>query len=736
VSIFRGLRCFLALSALLAPASAAFAIVDVSVTVDADKLSDRTLDDLARDAAAIDFEIFPTETIREAAVRQCVRTTPAYFAFLRARFFELNPKVSVLGEQDILDSRITNRERYLGPFCPKLRFGAKKAKAPRANEIWPTMSGTPVRGVGRSWTMTSDNNKWAYHGFNTDQSFAYPYNYQSTGKFGGNNYSIMAMDPNSAELYATMRGIRGLGAVGAEDSTHREMQFGEAPKGPDDVEPIDNPNALRITFSLPKNIVDGTIASVRTASLDASPIEKVDEDERGRLVVHESITNNKCVQPNALPDPMVSEFDPARIINALALNVVLRLRLDHNRQRRTTYVYVADSGLQLDGQIPLLKQSTAGPPSMPKADYAYRTHGTEVSALVLGGANLTLINNVLLNNAGNVRVHSFDIVIRKRNSNGKYSYSVDGHRLQEAVKQADRRSAIINLSVRFPNADKMPSIQTYMDRKQALIVVAAGNSGQPLNNHAAYPAKFGGDDNNAIITVAGTERNGDIAPFSNHGAEFVDIAALGCNVRSWSYETFDDGSAGQVKTRFIHKELNGTSFATPMVSATAAWLQGEYSGFDAVTLKQHIISSADIHDGLSEHVKHGRILNAYKAIRSVFADVVELEDDSGKRRLLTGRLLYPGDVSKWKIGGQVFDRALLRKIARYKPTGSQSYIIYRTREVGESKPLGDRKFASFLFGHSKFQFEDAITGKKNEYDVSKIRDIVFARRPYWKSSAN
>jgi subtilisin family serine protease len=63
-----------------------------------------------------------------------------------------------------------------------------------------------------------------------------------------------------------------------------------------------------------------------------------------------------------------------------------------------------------------------------------------------------------------------------------------------------------------------------------LFVFAAGNDGQDTGLHPRYPCNYGGATN--VICVAATDRNDQLAGFSNYGASSVHLAAPGVDILS------------------------------------------------------------------------------------------------------------------------------------------------------------------------------------------------------------
>ena len=126
-----------------------------------------------------------------------------------------------------------------------------------------------------------------------------------------------------------------------------------------------------------------------------------------------------------------------------------------------------------------------------------------------------------------------------------------------------------------------------------VFVAAAGNSG--LDNDAVpqYPASF---DLPNIIAVAATDRDDQLASFSNWGATSVDVAAPGVDI----YSTWPNRN---------YQLLSGTSMASPLVSGACAFLLGRHPEMGAPQLRARLLATADRLPWLAGRVSSGARLN-------------------------------------------------------------------------------------------------------------------------------
>lgn len=131
-----------------------------------------------------------------------------------------------------------------------------------------------------------------------------------------------------------------------------------------------------------------------------------------------------------------------------------------------------------------------------------------------------------------------------------------------------------------------------------LFIASAGNSSENIDVYATYPCGY---DLPNIISVAATNRNDQLAWFSNWGPVGVDLAAPGDEILS----TIPGGG---------YMFAGGTSMAAPHVSGVAALIWTLYPTISWEAVKNRIMMMADPLPQLSGYCQTGGRLNAFMAI--------------------------------------------------------------------------------------------------------------------------
>ncbi len=194
-----------------------------------------------------------------------------------------------------------------------------------------------------------------------------------------------------------------------------------------------------------------------------------------------------------------------------------------------------------------------------------------------------------------------------------------------AIRYAvDNGAKIINMSfgkAYSPNLEYVYEAIEYAASKGVLLVHAAGNSSQDIDETNNYPNdKFGkkGDWPHWIEVGAsswGAEGN-YVGSFSNYGDKSVDLFAPGVAI----FSTAPDNN---------YQDAQGTSMASPVTAGVAAMLLSYFPDLNAEQLKDILMSSVRKMDGLkvtlpgtlaqdvkfSSLSKSGGIINAYEAVK-------------------------------------------------------------------------------------------------------------------------
>ena len=243
-------------------------------------------------------------------------------------------------------------------------------------------------------------------------------------------------------------------------------------------------------------------------------------------------------------------------------------------------------------------------------------HGTFCSGII--GANRT--NNIGVNGiADNVKI----MMIRAVPDGDEHDKDI-----ALAIRYAaDNGASIVNMSFGksfSPEKKWVDEAVKYAENKGVLLVQAAGNSAANVDTADNFPnPRLRADKTTAsnYITVgasgdpADPQEGGLIASFSNYGKKNVDVFAPGVKI----YSTMPGGN--------VYGNSQGTSFSSPIVAGTAAFLLEYFPALTAQQLKYCIEKSArtptvkvkkpgsDDSVDMSELCKTGGLLNAYEAAK-------------------------------------------------------------------------------------------------------------------------
>lgn len=133
-----------------------------------------------------------------------------------------------------------------------------------------------------------------------------------------------------------------------------------------------------------------------------------------------------------------------------------------------------------------------------------------------------------------------------------------------------------------------------------LFVAAAGNDSNDNDASPTYPANY---DSANVISVAAVDHDGNLASFSNFGAQSVHTAAPGVGILS---TVLGSGYAS----------YNGTSMATPHVAGVAALVLAKSPSLTVSQLRSRLLNTGKSLASLQGIVASGSIINADNAVRN------------------------------------------------------------------------------------------------------------------------
>lgn len=174
-----------------------------------------------------------------------------------------------------------------------------------------------------------------------------------------------------------------------------------------------------------------------------------------------------------------------------------------------------------------------------------------------------------------------------------------------------------------------------------LFVAAAGNQyGNDNDRYPFYPASY---DLNNIIAVAATDRNDNLAYFSNVGPTSVDVGAPGDYILSTMptyHVTLND-----LGFNMNYDFLGGTSMACPHVASLAALLLASHPSYSYTQLKTRILSTVDVLPSLTGKVLSDGRINAWRAMTTTDTSMhVEIIEPTVNFTLIRGAQY---NVSAW-----------------------------------------------------------------------------------------
>ncbi len=171
----------------------------------------------------------------------------------------------------------------------------------------------------------------------------------------------------------------------------------------------------------------------------------------------------------------------------------------------------------------------------------------------------------------------------------------------------DNGAKIINMSFGksySPQKEAVDKAVRYAEEKGVLLVHAAGNSSEDIDEEDNFPTRDFLDSrkhaSNWIEVGATSWKNNEeiVAEFSNYGKKSVDVFAPGVDL----YSTTPNST---------YESLSGTSMAAPVTTGIAALLMAYYPDLTAKQVKDIILESAVKHDDIKVNCpgKKGKLVS-------------------------------------------------------------------------------------------------------------------------------
>ena len=284
-----------------------------------------------------------------------------------------------------------------------------------------------------------------------------------------------------------------------------------------------------------------------------------------------------------------------------------------------------------------------------------------------------------------------------------------------------------------------------LEASSALHICASGNSGQNSDIKPLFPAAYPLEN---ILSVAATDREDQLASFSNFGADSVDLAAPGVDI----YSTMPNSEYG-------HK--SGTSMATPHVSGAASLILEKYPALSNKQLKERLMFSTDRLTQLEGKVVSGGRLNLAKALENDSVAPGPLQNLKTERVdtqsvemsfLASGDDGSAGQAAAYEIAysdkpfePKDFEELPQVRTAKPKPSGGQEKVAFALTPSAEDRELfvgirsvdnvGNRSELQTLkvaVPKAQVAFEGDSASWNTEGDWG--QEIVEGRGPVWSDS--
>ncbi len=171
------------------------------------------------------------------------------------------------------------------------------------------------------------------------------------------------------------------------------------------------------------------------------------------------------------------------------------------------------------------------------------------------------------------------------------------------LKSRGVRISVINLSLGGGSySDALFRAVERARNHDILTVAAAGNEGSNNDVTPLYPANLSLD---SVVSVAATDRDANLATFSNYGVSTVHIAAPGSSILSTAL----------LSSGVSYRTLSGTSMATPHVAGVLALIAAANPQLSMLQVKNVLLNSSQSLSSLQGLIENGAFVDALTAVQ-------------------------------------------------------------------------------------------------------------------------
>src|SRR5208337_4183139 len=184
---------------------------------------------------------------------------------------------------------------------------------------------------------------------------------------------------------------------------------------------------------------------------------------------------------------------------------------------------------------------------------------------------------------------------------------------------------------------------------------------------------------------------------------------------------------------------SGTSMAAPLVAFTAALLKTQDSGMRPEELRQRLIISADLDQGLKDKVSGGAKLNAVRAL-SLYHDAIEVEGLNNGAPIY-GQLLT-GETLQLCGGHDARNRDTLKRINIFKGRDGAKNVFYYYADQSDTRATSAPDVPCALnetipnlgsLAEKELRFWDYDNQRELSFKMKDVVNLTFAWRPYWQN---